>query len=238
MIEPPSPSRTENPPSSGSPRYQVTSPVVVQGPGRSKSSENTLARAIGLEDRSSPHAGTPARGSSAQGGTCAQPGLVNHRPNQAVAASPAAPPMLMPLLPCRRRLQFRGATVHFPSDNRPQGHCTRRCRFLWWPEPIEKRRTVKEIKCVGVIGAGQMGNGIAHVFALAGFDVALHDVSEEALDAAPGIIRGNLDRQIHRGKITAGRPRRRPRPHPRSSATSRRSAGATSSSRRRPRRSR
>ena len=59
-----------------------------------------------------------------------------------------------------------------------------------------------EIKRVGVIGAGQMGNGIAHVFALAGFDVALHDVSEDALARAPEIIRANLDRQIHRGKIT------------------------------------
>ncbi len=59
-----------------------------------------------------------------------------------------------------------------------------------------------EIKRVGVIGAGQMGNGIAHVFALAGFDVALHDVSEAALDAAPEIIRGNLDRQVARGRIT------------------------------------
>ena len=46
-----------------------------------------------------------------------------------------------------------------------------------------------EIKRVGVIGAGQMGNGIAHVFALAGYDVLLHDVSERALDAAPGVIR-------------------------------------------------
>jgi 3-hydroxybutyryl-CoA dehydrogenase len=61
-----------------------------------------------------------------------------------------------------------------------------------------------EIRRVGVIGAGQMGNGIAHVFALAGFDVLLHDVSEEALARAPEIIRGNLERQIHRGKITAG----------------------------------
>jgi 3-hydroxybutyryl-CoA dehydrogenase len=59
-----------------------------------------------------------------------------------------------------------------------------------------------EIRRVGVIGAGQMGNGIAHVFALAGFDVALHDVSEDALARAPEIIRGNLDRQVHRGKIT------------------------------------
>ncbi|MFO1209542.1 MAG: 3-hydroxybutyryl-CoA dehydrogenase [Amaricoccus sp.] len=59
-----------------------------------------------------------------------------------------------------------------------------------------------EIRRVGVIGAGQMGNGIAHVFALAGFDVALHDVSEAALEKAPGIIRGNLDRQVARGKIS------------------------------------
>ena len=59
-----------------------------------------------------------------------------------------------------------------------------------------------EIKRVGVIGAGQMGNGIAHVFALAGFDVALNDVSESALEAAPDIIRGNMDRQVARGRIT------------------------------------
>ena len=60
-----------------------------------------------------------------------------------------------------------------------------------------------EIKHVGVIGAGQMGNGIAHVFALAGYDVALHDVSEAALEKAVSVIRGNLERQVGRGKITA-----------------------------------
>jgi 3-hydroxybutyryl-CoA dehydrogenase len=59
-----------------------------------------------------------------------------------------------------------------------------------------------EIKRVGVIGAGQMGNGIAHVFALAGFDVELHDVSEAALRAAPEIIRGNIDRQVQRGRVS------------------------------------
>jgi 3-hydroxybutyryl-CoA dehydrogenase len=59
-----------------------------------------------------------------------------------------------------------------------------------------------EIKRVGVIGAGQMGNGIAHVFALAGFDVALNDVSESALEAAPEIIRGNMDRQVARGRVS------------------------------------
>ena len=53
-----------------------------------------------------------------------------------------------------------------------------------------------EIKRVGVIGAGQMGNGIAQVFALAGFDVALHDVSAAALEAAPEIIAGHIDRQV------------------------------------------
>lgn len=59
-----------------------------------------------------------------------------------------------------------------------------------------------EIKRVGVIGAGQMGNGIVHVCALAGYDVLLHDVSATALEAAPGLIAGNMDRQVSRGKIT------------------------------------
>ena len=59
-----------------------------------------------------------------------------------------------------------------------------------------------EIKRVGVIGAGQMGNGIAHVFALAGYDVHLHDVSETALTKAPEIIGANMERQVAREKIT------------------------------------
>ncbi len=59
-----------------------------------------------------------------------------------------------------------------------------------------------EIKSVGVIGAGQMGNGIAHVFAIAGFDVVLHDNSAETLQAAHGRIRANIDRQISRGKLS------------------------------------
>ena len=59
------------------------------------------------------------------------------------------------------------------------------------------------IQSVGVIGAGQMGNGIAHVFALAGFNVVMTDISREALDKAVNLIDHNLDRQIHRGKITS-----------------------------------
>lgn len=58
------------------------------------------------------------------------------------------------------------------------------------------------IQSVGVIGAGQMGNGIAHVFALAGYDVLMTDISREALDRALAQIDHNLDRQVSRGKIT------------------------------------
>jgi len=58
-----------------------------------------------------------------------------------------------------------------------------------------------DIRSVGVVGAGQMGNGIAHVFALAGFDVMMMDVNPEALDRALGVIRRNLDRQVSRGKV-------------------------------------
>ncbi len=60
-----------------------------------------------------------------------------------------------------------------------------------------------EIKQVGVIGAGQMGNGIAHVFALAGYDVLLNDISGEAIDRALALIGRNLERQVARGRITA-----------------------------------
>ena len=59
------------------------------------------------------------------------------------------------------------------------------------------------IQSVGVIGAGQMGNGIAHVFALAGYDVLMNDISPEAMEKALSTIDKNLDRQVTRGKISA-----------------------------------
>ncbi|WP_413719094.1 3-hydroxybutyryl-CoA dehydrogenase [Silicimonas sp. MF1-12-2] len=59
-----------------------------------------------------------------------------------------------------------------------------------------------DITKVGVIGAGQMGNGIAHVFALAGYDVLMTDVSRDALDKARELIEANMDRQVARGKIS------------------------------------
>jgi 3-hydroxybutyryl-CoA dehydrogenase len=58
------------------------------------------------------------------------------------------------------------------------------------------------IRTIGVIGAGQMGNGIAHVCALAGFDVLLNDVSPDRLEAGLATIRHNMERQVHREIIT------------------------------------
>ncbi len=59
-----------------------------------------------------------------------------------------------------------------------------------------------DIQTIGIVGAGQMGNGIAHVMALAGYDVLLTDVSAEALQKAVEIVDGNMGRQVGRGKIT------------------------------------
>ncbi len=58
-----------------------------------------------------------------------------------------------------------------------------------------------QIKSVGIIGAGQMGAGIAHVCALGGYDVLLHDVSEDKIQAGLGLIEKNMARQVSRGII-------------------------------------
>ncbi|WP_208352800.1 3-hydroxybutyryl-CoA dehydrogenase [Pseudaestuariivita rosea] len=60
-----------------------------------------------------------------------------------------------------------------------------------------------DIQKVGVIGAGQMGNGIAHVLALAGYDILLNDISQDALDKGKTLIAKNLERQVSRDKISA-----------------------------------
>ncbi len=64
------------------------------------------------------------------------------------------------------------------------------------------------IQTVGIIGAGQMGNGIAHVAALAGFRVLLMDANPEAASKALGIIENNMARQVARGRITEDEHRR------------------------------
>jgi 3-hydroxybutyryl-CoA dehydrogenase len=61
-----------------------------------------------------------------------------------------------------------------------------------------------EIKSIGVVGAGQMGSGIAHVAALHGIDVLLADLSEERLNAGLATIGNNLSRQVASGRITEG----------------------------------
>ena len=58
-----------------------------------------------------------------------------------------------------------------------------------------------DIKTVGVIGAGQMGSGIAHVCALGGYEVLLHDVSAERIDQGIAQIEKNMVRQVSRGII-------------------------------------
>lgn len=60
---------------------------------------------------------------------------------------------------------------------------------------------MRELKKIGVVGAGQMGNGIAHVCALAGYDVAISDLSQDSLDKARDTIEKNMSRQVSRELI-------------------------------------
>ena len=67
--------------------------------------------------------------------------------------------------------------------------------------------TIESIKTVAVLGAGAMGNGIAHVFARSGFTVILRDIDQRFLDRALDTIGKNLDREIKKGKVAeADRP--------------------------------
>ncbi|HEY1503745.1 MAG TPA: 3-hydroxybutyryl-CoA dehydrogenase [Stellaceae bacterium] len=62
--------------------------------------------------------------------------------------------------------------------------------------------SLHSIRSVGVIGAGQMGSGIAHVCALAGYDVKIADISEPVLQKAIGLIDMNMGRQVARGRVS------------------------------------
>jgi 3-hydroxybutyryl-CoA dehydrogenase len=59
-----------------------------------------------------------------------------------------------------------------------------------------------QIRKVGVIGAGQMGNGIAQVCALAGYNVGLNDIARDRIEAGLATINGNLARRVNSGKLT------------------------------------
>jgi 3-hydroxybutyryl-CoA dehydrogenase len=61
---------------------------------------------------------------------------------------------------------------------------------------------IDSIKTVAVLGAGTMGNGIAHVFARAGYSVILRDVEQRLLDRGMDTIAKNLDREVKKGKLT------------------------------------
>src|SRR5947207_8173493 len=62
--------------------------------------------------------------------------------------------------------------------------------------------TAFHIRKIGVIGAGQMGSGIAHVCALAGFDVKLNDLSADRIKAGIATINGNMARQVRKKSIS------------------------------------
>jgi 3-hydroxybutyryl-CoA dehydrogenase len=62
---------------------------------------------------------------------------------------------------------------------------------------------IMDIKTVGVVGAGTMGNGIAHVFAKSGYSVVLLDVEQRFVDRGLDTIRKNLEREVAKGKLSA-----------------------------------
>ncbi len=69
------------------------------------------------------------------------------------------------------------------------------------PQPSAAPSTLDRLHRIGVIGAGQMGGGIAHVCALAGFDVVMTDIDDAALQRGRAAIERNLERQVARGRI-------------------------------------
>ena len=60
-----------------------------------------------------------------------------------------------------------------------------------------------DIQTISIVGAGQMGNGIAHVCSLVGYDVLMTDISQDALNKAMALIDKNMERQVSRGKVSA-----------------------------------
>src|SRR6266542_4142495 len=70
------------------------------------------------------------------------------------------------------------------------------------PESTRTNVMQLDIRKVGVIGAGQMGNGIAHVCALSGFSVLLNDLSAERIKSSLATINGNMARQLAKNLIS------------------------------------
>ena len=62
---------------------------------------------------------------------------------------------------------------------------------------------IKDIKLIGVVGAGQMGSGIAEIAVSSGFKVQMRDISQEAVEGGEKRILGDLDRRVQKGKMSA-----------------------------------
>ncbi len=74
--------------------------------------------------------------------------------------------------------------------------------LLTLPSTPDMAAEAPAIQVLGIVGAGQMGSGIAHVCALAGLPVTLMDTKTEALEKARGVMARNMDRQLAKGTIS------------------------------------
>src|SRR5207237_8047401 len=70
------------------------------------------------------------------------------------------------------------------------------------PKSVRTNPMQLDIRQIGVIGAGQMGNGIAHVCALSGFSVLLNDISPDRVKSSLATINGNMARQVGKNLIS------------------------------------
>ena len=93
------------------------------------------------------------------------------------------------------------AAIRLAAPMTVAGGQAKRYSFNRLKRRLKKEHNVAEIRKVGVIGAGQMGNGIAHACALSGYDVLLNDIDPARAEDALGLIEKNLARQVEKGSI-------------------------------------
>lgn len=93
--------------------------------------------------------------------------------------------------------------LHLQSKNNPTPSTIIKSFLATLPQQKQNiQPMLSNFQKITVIGAGTMGNGIAHVFAQTGYNVKLVDISQASLDKAKNTIAGNLDRQIKKGTLT------------------------------------
>src|SRR5207253_5752941 len=106
-------------------------------------------------------------------------------------------------VPCRRAPLDRRGRVRAGGRNRDHPRDARRNSGARRLEPGFPEGGAGGMSRVAVVGAGTMGNGIAHVFAQHGWDTALIDVAPGLLERVLAVIRTNLERQVKKGSVTA-----------------------------------